>query len=897
MMIKPYSFISLQLSSLSNALIKESQTFAEDLLKKKRNFYHKKDSTENFTSSIEDNRNTLQEKILNWFTNLHIYEKIKVCSFQNKWLTEILLQMYLLYEKDNKIKFKPTDKMIIFFNELNSLNSFELLNNKISSNDGNNEKEGGELNSTEKKKEDIEEILNFYKTYFISIKIKDDKNNNDDYEIKNEKEFLKYIKIISLNENDFDTITINSDLLSDIEKFKSCFKYLTHDNYFKDLILIFKEQNGSLNFKMPSWMNRTNICFSFCQIIFGFLEQHILLNYEYFYYTNQIYEFSYFSKIIKIYKENQNIDKILNKKSNYFKQLFSKCIIKRIINKIKKDDELLKINKNIRDICNKVYSDKFKNSLISRNILYDSKLNLNIFDELQNQIKDENDENKKFKKLIDKLTFLNFNKIINSRQFIYMLYRKFLINYLNNNDTNILNKKQNKNKELKEEINNKIENINKEKNLKDYNKINNINAIQNIYSNKNDTDDKLVRIISNSSITTKNESEHLSIYSDDSFSLNSEKSQNIEQIKNNINNTYSPINNNNNKNIININNANNIFSNYYHFYYNKSINDYCFLTNYNLKILNNLKEQKLKLIENIINENLKDKFDITFGHYGSHFTGLSIEGSDMDICLIYKPKNNINLDFYNELKKLLLKQKPLLYNIIPISNMETRLFKIEIDITDEIKKYPLQNYFGYIDYEDLTKIKIDISINDNKEYLENCEKNVEYVKNTINNFPQIKPILLLLKRYFKKMKMNKVFYGGISSYSLFLLILNVLKSEKKENPNTQIGISQLLFLVLKKFSFFNFGYKGIGIDNYDYILGIDNFEENLYILNPLTGKNVAKGRCKGEKLKKVFYNAFNLFSFEINYFRNYFNNGFYPFNKPPINSIIALFNSKINFFS
>ena len=431
--------------------------------------------------------------------------------------------------------------------------------------------------------------------------------------------------------------------------------------------------------------------------------------------------------------------------------------------------------------------------------------------------------------------------------------------------------------------------------MKDINKINKINEIQSFYSNKNDADDKLVRIISNSSITTKNESEHLSIYSDDSFSINSEKSQNIEQIKNTISNTYSPI--NNNKNIININNANNIFSNYYHFYYDKSINDYCILTNYNLKILNNLKEQKLKLIENIINENLKDKFDITFGHYGSYFTGLSIEGSDMDICLIYKPKNNINLDFYNELKKLLLKQKPLLYNIIPISNMEIPLFKIEIDITDEIKKYPLQNYFGYIDYEDLTKIKIDISINDNKEYLENCEKSVEYVKNTINNFPQIKPILLLLKRYFKKMKMNKVFYGGISSYSLFLLILNVLKSEKKENPNTQIGISQLLFLVLKKFSFFNFGYKGIGIDNYDYILGINNFEENLYILNPLTGKNVDKGRCRGEKLKKVFYNAFNLFSFEINYFRNYFNNGFYPFNKPPINSIIALFNSKINFFS
>ena len=309
----------------------------------------------------------------------------------------------------------------------------------------------------------------------------------------------------------------------------------------------------------------------------------------------------------------------------------------------------------------------------------------------------------------------------------------------------------------------------------------------------------------------------------------------------------------------------------------------------------NLREQKLKIIENIIINNLQDEFDIVLGHYGSHFTGLSIEGSDIDICLIYKPKNNSNLNFCEELYKLLLKQKPLLYNIIPIFNTEIPLLKIEIDITEEIKKTPLKNWYGYIDYEDLSKIKIDINMSDNMEYLEISKKNVEYVKKVIKTYPQIKPVLLFLKRYFKKMKMNKVFHGGISSYSLFLLVLNVIKSELKEKPNIQINNSQLLFSVLKKFSFFNFGYKGIGIDNYDYVLGIDNYEENLYILNPLTSKNVAKGRCRGEKLKKAFYNAYYLLSCEINYFRNFFNIGFYPFNKPPINSIIALFNSKINF--
>ena len=891
-------FISL--SSQLNILIEEHQKFAKDLFKKRKIFYEKDNSNETFSSFVQE----LQTKVLTWFSNLNLEEKIKVCTFQNKWLIQILIQIYLLYENNNKIKFKPSNEMKIFFNELNSLNSFKLLYNNISPNDeikSSNEKEEKEIKSNEKKIEIEEENLYFYKTYFISNKIKDDKNEDKQ---NFEKEILKSIKIISLNDidNEFDTITFSSDLLSDQKKFKRCFKFFSNDNYFKDLIKIFKDKNGVLNFKMPTWM-KINSCFSFCQILFGFLEQNILLNYEYFYYTNQLYdELTYFKKIQKIYEENQNIENILNNKSKYFEQIFSESIIKSIIEIIKTKKKFLKINEKLRNICNKVYFDNFNYPLFDRNILYKDVLNISIYKELKSFIEDNKNEKQKCKKLIDKLSFLNFNEVINSRQFIYLLYRKKIINYFTNIETDKLKQLENnkKNEELKEEKNINKNNISIENKLEDNNKINNINKINTLYSQKEDSDDKLVRIISNSSITTKNESEHLSVYSDDSLSINSDISPMIDKDKiknkNIINNTLLPNNNYINNNM-NINFINNIFSTYCYSYYDKAINNYLLITKTNLTILNNLKEQKLKIIENIIINNLKDKFDLMFGYYGSHFTGLSIEGSEIDICLVYKQKNNINLNFCEELYKLLLKQKPLIYNIIYIFNTEIPLLKIEIDITDEIKKMPLKNLYGYIDYEDINKIKIDINISDNKEYLELSKKNVEYVKKQIEIYHQIKPILLILKRYFKKMKMNKVFHGGISSYSLFLLILNVIKSELKGNPNAQIGNSQLLFLTLKKFSFFNFGYKGIGIDNYDYVLGIDNFEENLYIISPLTGKNVAKGRCKGEKLKKAFSNAYYLLACEINYFRNFFNIGFNPFNKPPINSIVALFNSNIKFFN
>ncbi len=145
------------------------------------------------------------------------------------------------------------------------------------------------------------------------------------------------------------------------------------------------------------------------------------------------------------------------------------------------------------------------------------------------------------------------------------------------------------------------------------------------------------------------------------------------------------------------------------------------------------------------------------------------------------------------------------------------------------------------------------------------------------------------------MNMNKVYYEGISSFSLFLIALNAIKSYEKDMKNIQIGVSQLLFLILNKFSFFDFYHKGLGIDNYDYILEDENLDETLHILNPLTGKNVANGRCKGEKLRQTFFNLLILLNNEINNFRAYFYNGFYPFNFPAINSINALFNSRIKY--
>ena len=143
------------------------------------------------------------------------------------------------------------------------------------------------------------------------------------------------------------------------------------------------------------------------------------------------------------------------------------------------------------------------------------------------------------------------------------------------------------------------------------------------------------------------------------------------------------------------------------------------------------------------------------------------------------------------------------------------------------------------------------------------------------------------------MLMDNVYYGGISSFSIFLIVLNTIKSYKKDYQNKPISLSFILILIFKKFSFFKFREYGIGTDNYDFVLKIPNVEERLYILNPLTGINIFQyARCRGVDIKETFFEGFNYIleeykQFNINMYNQSINN------KSPITLIIKLFSETI----
>ena len=66
----------------------------------------------------------------------------------------------------------------------------------------------------------------------------------------------------------------------------------------------------------------------------------------------------------------------------------------------------------------------------------------------------------------------------------------------------------------------------------------------------------------------------------------------------------------------------------------KELNNYLSVTNLNITNLKNLYIENLNKIELLLQTGLSENYEIKFGHYGSFFSDLSIEGSDLDI-LIY----------------------------------------------------------------------------------------------------------------------------------------------------------------------------------------------------------------------------------------------------------------------
>ena len=305
----------------------------------------------------------------------------------------------------------------------------------------------------------------------------------------------------------------------------------------------------------------------------------------------------------------------------------------------------------------------------------------------------------------------------------------------------------------------------------------------------------------------------------------------------------------------------------------KEIKTYESFTSKNIEILDKIRNKYYIKVEKMIEFGLNKKYEIKFGHYGSFFTNLSIEGSDVDIRVYYRPLKP-NLDFLNDIIYLLNEHEDEFENINPILSASVPVIVLQINISNEINNSNILKFLSYFEKKDISHINIDLTFTSDENEFKRPGQIVNYINKCVKNYEDIRPLLLVVKRYFRVMKMNKSFTGGLSSYSLFLLILAFLKDIKGK-----MSLGKLLYYFMEKYSFFDYKNYGIDVEGEEYYfpLNIINFQEiegnsdNIYekerkeeikILDPFTKLNVAKSSFQLDQIKCTFNKALYFLKFE-----------------------------------
>jgi len=135
------------------------------------------------------------------------------------------------------------------------------------------------------------------------LKFKNDEYNNYNKIVLNNLKFFSY-------EEPNDTITISKYFLKEEKEFKKLFDFYTENNFLKSQIDFISDKNDKIHiFKFPKWL-RIKDYPSIFEIIIGYIEQNIILNYEYYHYTNKIYENKVIEKMNEIEELNKKLENL-----------------------------------------------------------------------------------------------------------------------------------------------------------------------------------------------------------------------------------------------------------------------------------------------------------------------------------------------------------------------------------------------------------------------------------------------------------------------------------------------------------------------------------------------------------------------------------------------------------
>ncbi|XP_026156968.1 terminal nucleotidyltransferase 4A isoform X2 [Mastacembelus armatus] len=169
-----------------------------------------------------------------------------------------------------------------------------------------------------------------------------------------------------------------------------------------------------------------------------------------------------------------------------------------------------------------------------------------------------------------------------------------------------------------------------------------------------------------------------------------------------------------------------------------------------------------------------------------------------------------------------------------------------------------------------TEVKVDISFN-----VETGVKAASFIKDYVKKYPVLPYLIFVLKQFLLQRDLNEVFTGGISSYSLILMVISFLQLHPRidaRNPNENLGGLLIEFFELygRHFNYLKTGIRikngGAYIPKEEIMKAMTNGyrPSMLCIEDPLLpGNDVGRGSYGAMHVKQVFDYAYTVLSHAV----------------------------------
>ena len=733
-------------------------------------------------------------------------------------------------------------------------------------------------------------IIVYYIIYTYNKKYYDDLINNNTNDLIGE--FLLLKKELK------DYLCINKENLFDLLNIETITKEIYYDPIIEKIVQNKKNGNNIIS-KVKFWIENVSLDELFYNIkeYFNGFNNDIdsmnrLINDLCFYNIEQIYTYEDFflenilRALNKKYEDSKTEDLIFDLTNNISNNTSKKKRNKKK-NKKKKQEQMIE-QKNKEECKNdiktnslKTEDNKIEESRKENNINIDKKKFITI---------EEDEELSKIKKGYTKLNTYEENLCESSGSENNCDSKPLLIT--NNNIGNIQEIMKNKENKYNNNNQNNIENKeieNKEKNIDLGNKLNN-STEKNSDEKKKEDEIKDDEVINNNSINEINDIDKKNevITENSKNNENKNNNSNSNSKKKKASNFYlyptitktSQDKNNKKPFIMKLNED--IIS------YNENLNS---ILNYLCPIKEHIIESiKSKIKDSFFNENFDYKIEV----YGSFKSKLDIVCSDIDMVFIpNKPKKINSSDLILKLSNHFMSLSEY-YKVTPIYTASIPLIKLIIKYETYLKNNnnlsinyeKLKNSILYKNYpykitDELSFVNIDISfpIYYNSTNKETTPFNqIDYIKKSLDVYSEAKILTKIIKRALKLADMNSSYKGGLSSYTIFLLVISYMKYiEKNGNNKHKSNVYGHIFHdLIKYFSKFDFYKQVIDIENKSnkiFLVRNKKYNSMEYknvpiILDPVTGFNAGKSSFRIDKVQNVF----ELLNKELENLRNVYDN-------------------------